>query len=105
MLGALTANVSDIPSSIREGQSPTAMNAMSVLPQKQFASCPVTDTSGTVVRRRDVAGFSLTESVYPAGMALGSHCHSNAYLSVVLAGSYTEKYAERTCVCAEGSLR
>ncbi len=81
------------------------MNATIAIPQKQFTACPIVDTSGTVVRHRDVAGFALTETVYPEGLALPPHCHSHGYLSFVLSGSYTEKYAERTCVCPEGSLR
>lgn len=81
------------------------MNATSAIPLKQFASCPITDTSGTVMRRRDVAGFSLSETLYPEGLRLSPHCHSHSYLSFVLSGSYTEKYGERTCTCPEGSLR
>lgn len=73
--------------------------------EREFPSCPVTNTSGTVARRRDVAGFSLMETVFPAGLVLTPHCHSHGYLSLVLAGSYTEKYAERSCVCNEGALR
>jgi AraC family transcriptional regulator len=81
------------------------MNATSAMLDRDFTSSPVTDISGTVVRRRDVASFSLAETVFPAGMVLAPHCHAHGYLSLVLAGSYTEKYAERGCVCGEGSLR
>ena len=73
--------------------------------EQEFASCPVTNTSGTVVKRRDVASFSLAETVFPAGLTLTPHCHAHGYLSLVLAGSYTETYAERSCVCNEGALR
>lgn len=83
----------------------TAMSAIGVTLQKRFESCPITDTSGKVLRRREIAGFSLTESVYASGMSLSPHCHSNAFLSFVLSGTYTEKYADRECVCAEGALR
>jgi len=99
------ANVLTSVTSNREGQNRTDMNAMSVMPDRQFASCPTTDTSGTAVRRRDVAGFSLTETVYPEGLKLPPHCHSHGYLSFVLSGSYTERYAERSCHCTEGALR
>jgi len=81
------------------------MNATSALIERDFASCPVTDISGTVVRRRDVATFSLSETVFPAGLMLAPHCHAHGYLSFVLSGNYREKYAERTCLCPEGSLR
>ncbi|HEX6895992.1 MAG TPA: AraC family transcriptional regulator [Bryobacteraceae bacterium] len=81
------------------------MIATSVMLEKPFAPCPTTDTAGTVLRRRDVAGFSIIETMYHAGQALPPHSHSHAYLSLVLSGTYKEKYAERTCVCEEGSLR
>ena len=57
------------------------------------------------MRRRDIAGFCLTESVYPEGLRLSPHCHSHGYLSYVLSGSYTEKYAACTSACPQGSLR
>jgi AraC family transcriptional regulator len=81
------------------------MNALSVAFEKPFPTCPETDTSGDVVRRREIPGFSLVESIYPQGLALSRHCHAQAYLSFVLAGSYTEKYLDEECVCSAGSLR
>jgi AraC family transcriptional regulator len=57
------------------------------------------------VRRRDLAAFSLAETVYPKGLTLQRHCHSHAYLTFVLSGSFTEKYADRECLCVEGALR
>src|SRR5438094_2520056 len=100
-------NFSGAPSSNRENASlpGPAMSALSLAMEKRFAACPVTDTSGTVVRRRDIAGFSLSEAIYPQGLILSRHCHANAYLSFILSGSYTEKYLDRACVCAEGALR
>lgn len=81
------------------------MNAVSVAYEKPFVACPVTDTSGNIVRQRAIPGFSLTESVYPRGLSLSRHRHSHAYLIFVLSGAYTEKYADRECVCSEGALR
>jgi AraC family transcriptional regulator len=86
-------------------QSYLAMNALGVAFHRQFPSCPITDISGTVVRRRDIPGFALMESVYAQGFALTRHCHSHAYLSFVLSGRYTEKYLDVECVCSEGALR
>jgi len=83
----------------------SAMNALDATFEKRFAACPVTDTSGNIVRRRDLTAFSITESVYSKGLVLSKHCHSHAYLSFVLSGTYMEKYAERECVCGEGALR
>ena len=81
------------------------MNAVSISFEQTYPAVPVTDTSGTVLKRRDIPGFSLTESVYPKGLVLAKHCHSHAYLSFVLSGNYVEKYADRECVCSEGALR
>lgn len=102
------ANFSPEPSSkLGNGssQSYLSMNALGVTFHRQFPSCPITDISGTVVRRRDIPGFSLMESVYAQGFALTRHCHSHAYLSFVLSGRYTEKYLDVECVCSEGALR
>jgi AraC family transcriptional regulator len=82
-----------------------AMNALDATFEKPFATYPVTDTSGSIVRRRDLAAFAITESVYPRGLILPQHCHSHAYLSFVLAGTYMERYANRECICSEGALR
>jgi AraC family transcriptional regulator len=82
-----------------------AMNALGATFEQTFATVPVTDTSGSIMRRRDLAAFSLSESSYEKGMRLSKHCHSHAYLSLVLSGSYMEKYANRECLCSEGALR
>jgi len=82
-----------------------AMSAVSVVFDQRFAPCPVTDISGTVVRRRNVGGFSLAETTFAQGLALSPHCHANSYLSFVLSGRYIERYADRKCTCTEGALR
>jgi AraC family transcriptional regulator len=66
--------------------------------------CPVTDAAGSTIRRRDIAGFSLTEAVYTEGVSLSSHCHADSYLTLVLAGNYSEKYAHREFHWGEGAL-
>ena len=66
--------------------------------------CPVTDTSGNIVRRRDIAGFSLTEALYAEGTSLARHCHAHCYLTLVLSGSYTEKHSAREFSWGEGAL-
>jgi len=72
---------------------------------KKTDVCPITDTAGTTIRRRDVTGFTVKESLYAPDTALGRHRHSNAYFSFVLSGGYTEKYANRESECTEGTLR
>ncbi|HWY47533.1 MAG TPA: AraC family transcriptional regulator [Bryobacteraceae bacterium] len=81
------------------------MNALQSPFEKRFLASVVTDISGSIVRRRDLTAFSLSETVYRQGLTLSKHCHSHAYLSFVLTGRYMEKYAERECICSEGALR
>ena len=68
------------------------------------SSCPVTDAAGSTIRRRDIAGFSLTEAVYAEGVNLARHCHANSYLNLVLAGTYIERHCDREFQWSEGSL-
>jgi AraC family transcriptional regulator len=67
-------------------------------------SCPVTEAAGSTVRRRDIAGFSLTEAIYAEGVSLPRHCHANSYLTLVLAGSYSEKHSHQEFRWDEGAL-
>jgi len=68
------------------------------------SSCPVTDTAGSTIRRRDIAGFSLTEGLYAAGVSLPRHCHADTYLTVVLSGNYIERYSHREFQWSEGAI-
>ena len=81
------------------------MNALNVALEKPFYAGPVTGLSGTVLKQREIPGFTLTESVYPQGLRLSPHRHSEAYLSFILSGSYREKYGDRECACTTGALR
>jgi AraC family transcriptional regulator len=74
------------------------------LTSKPSGACPVTDAAGSTIRRRDIVGFSLTEAVYGAGVSLGRHCHANAYLTLVLSGSYSEKSEHHEFIWGEGAL-
>jgi AraC family transcriptional regulator len=71
---------------------------------KPNGACPVMDTAGSTIRRRDIVGFSITEAVYAEGVSLGRHCHSNAYLLLVLSGTYSEKHTHREFIWGEGAL-
>ncbi|HUA17731.1 MAG TPA: helix-turn-helix transcriptional regulator [Bryobacteraceae bacterium] len=66
---------------------------------------PITDSAGSIVKRRALAGFTVKEAVYASGTSLGRHRHSNAYLSLVVSGGYTETYLSGETECAEGMLR
>jgi AraC family transcriptional regulator len=59
---------------------------------------------GQLVRRDEVAGFILTETVYRAGAQIPSHAHANAYFCVVLQGAYTEAYNGRSRECRATTL-
>ncbi|MGD0134964.1 MAG: hypothetical protein ABSE57_23185 [Bryobacteraceae bacterium] len=62
----------------------------------------MTDAAGSTIRRRDIAGFSLTEAVYAEGVNLARHCHANSYLNLVLAGTYLERHCDREFQWSEG---
>jgi AraC family transcriptional regulator len=66
--------------------------------------CPVTEAAGSTLRRRDIVGFSLTEGLYGAGVSLPRHCHANAFLTLVLSGSYRERHSQREFEWNEGAL-
>ena len=55
------------------------------------------------VRRRELADFSLVESVYPPGSEMVRHTHELAHVSIVLRGTYAERYGRRERL-AEPSL-
>lgn len=66
--------------------------------------CPVTAAAGKTIRRRDVAGFSLSEALYPEGLTLARHCHAQCFLTLVLEGSYSEKHRFREFQWSEGAI-
>lgn len=66
--------------------------------------CPVTAAAGKTIRRRDVAGFSLSEALYPEGLTLARHCHAQCFLSLVLEGSYSEKHRSQEFQWSEGAI-
>ena len=62
------------------------------------------DAAGSTIRRRDIAGFSLTEALYAEGVSLPRHCHANTYLTLVLSGAYIETCAHRESRWSEGAV-
>ena len=81
------------------------MSAPSAVLTRQVSPIPAMETAGTVLKKREIEGFVLTERSYPQGLALPMHRHADAYLTVVLSGAYLERYSHRTSQCEEGSLR
>lgn len=54
--------------------------------------------------RSDGAEFTLSESIYPAGLKMPSHEHEPAYFSFVLKGAYTETCRKGTRTCTPSSM-
>jgi AraC-like DNA-binding protein/quercetin dioxygenase-like cupin family protein len=81
------------------------MNAANIIREKPCCGAPLIGTSGSVIKQREVSGFTLIETAYPAGLSLARHRHAHAYLSFILSGTYKEKYANRESACPAGSLR
>ena len=82
-----------------------AMMNSTMIPERFIGAYPVTGTSGTTVRRRDIPGFSISDTVYAEGLCLAKHYHKDAYLISVLSGVYDETYAGAKSNCAQGNLR
>jgi AraC-like DNA-binding protein/quercetin dioxygenase-like cupin family protein len=59
---------------------------------------------GRIVKRREVAGFLLTELAYLANFRVKRHSHESAHFVLVLKGAYRENYGNKTRICKPGSL-
>jgi AraC family transcriptional regulator len=57
---------------------------------------------GKIVNCRTVANFRVVESRYSSHEYVPRHCHEQAYISIVLAGSYSEKCGAATSHCTAG---
>jgi AraC family transcriptional regulator len=53
-------------------------------------------SAGEIVRSRQVSGFILTETAYPAGFRAPRHSHELGFFYTVLDGDYTELLGSRT---------
>ena len=56
------------------------------------------------LRSRDLAGFTLAETLYPPRLSMPRHAHETARFGFVLQGGYTEYYGRRVRTCAPSSL-
>jgi AraC family transcriptional regulator len=56
------------------------------------------------VTQREVADFSLVESIYPASSVMARHTHELAHISIVLGGAYAERYGRRERLCVPSAL-
>lgn len=65
---------------------------------------PAGNFYGSLVRRRQLPGFTFTESVYAPYLNLPRHCHERAYCCFLLKGAYTEQYEHKTRNCSPSTL-
>jgi len=56
-------------------------------------------SAAQILQSRRVWDFTLTETVYPAGLMLPKHSHARTCFSFVLKGGFTEKYGNKTREC------
>jgi AraC family transcriptional regulator len=56
------------------------------------------------IRARNAGQFTLTESIYPAGLRMPIHNHEPAYLSFLMKGAYTETSFKGTRTCKPSTL-
>ena len=59
---------------------------------------------GDTLSTREVAGFGLTETIYPPHCKLPRHSHERPYFGLILRGTYTEDYGKKTRVCQPSML-
>lgn len=57
---------------------------------------------GRTVRKHNVSDFVIVEAIYESGLQIERQIHEKAYLSLVVAGDYVERYcrSSRTCPAA-----
>ena|SRR2546423_1716744 len=59
---------------------------------------------GETLENREVAGFRLTETAYPARLRLPVHSHERPYFCFILQGVYDEIYGRKGRVCRRSML-
>lgn len=60
--------------------------------------------AGQTIQSRELMGYSLAETLYPAHWKMPRHEHEAAYFSLVLQGGYDESYGAQTRSCQPASL-
>jgi AraC family transcriptional regulator len=59
---------------------------------------------GETLRNRQIAGFELSERIYPARFQTPRHSHKQALFCFVIQGDYTETYGRKTRECRPSTL-
>jgi AraC family transcriptional regulator len=60
--------------------------------------------NGQILKRREVAAFTLSESTYLPDTRLPEHSHPRSYICILLQGTYTERYGHRTRECRPSTV-
>src|SRR5712692_6440017 len=63
------------------------------------------DLAGEVLHERTIGPFLVSEVLYSSGLALPKHAHRHAYVTIVMEGTFRERYAGSAITCRPGSLR
>lgn len=59
---------------------------------------------GETLKVQKVAGFGLTEAIYPPHYKIPQHSHERPYFGLVLLGEYTETYGNNSRTCTPSTL-
>jgi AraC family transcriptional regulator len=59
---------------------------------------------GDTLRMHEVAGFGLTETIYPPHFKIPQHSHERPYFGLVLWGTYAETYGNKARTCKPSML-
>ncbi|MGH9762686.1 MAG: hypothetical protein ACREDR_10640, partial [Blastocatellia bacterium] len=59
---------------------------------------------GDTFKNHEVAGFGLTETIYPPYCKIAKHSHERPYLGFILRGAYTENYEKKSRTCKPSML-
>lgn len=63
------------------------------------------DLAGQILRLRTIGPFTISETSYPRGLAMGEHVHGGSHITFVIEGTFRERYASGSMVCRAGAVR
>lgn len=90
--------------------TPPALAGFKVRPPKAFPGGIMTtkhpeEADRRCLKRAEVAGFTLTEGIHPAGSSLPWHRHAGPTVCFVLHGSFTEVSGGEVLACGPSTLK
>jgi len=63
------------------------------------------EAAGETLRARTFGQFTVSEKMYPAGLALANHAHREAHITFVVEGIFREQYSRGEMTCRTGTVR